>query len=160
MFTSAALLDVHARAHRSLAALIAHARGFAPQDLEREHPGFGVPTLRLQIAHVIGAERYWLGVLEGRLDVEDVEERLATLDAIEEARIGVARATCAWLEAATEADLDTPRTMTTWGPRVQSLAPARVVFRVLTHVFHHQGQCAAMCRLLGRPVAGLDFAIA
>jgi len=29
--------------------------------------------------------------------------------------------------------------------------------RTLTHFFHHQGQIAAMCRLLGKPVSGLDY---
>ncbi|MBK9305322.1 MAG: hypothetical protein IPM94_16040 [bacterium] len=28
---------------------------------------------------------------------------------------------------------------------------------MLTHVFHHQGQLTAMCRLLGRPSEGLDY---
>lgn len=47
--------------------------------------------------------------------------------------------------------------MMTWGNREKTLAPQHVVLRVLTHVFHHQGQLAAMCRLLGRPCEGLDY---
>jgi uncharacterized damage-inducible protein DinB len=31
--------------------------------------------------------------------------------------------------------------------------------RTMTHIYHHQGQVTAMCRLLGRPVNGLDYPI-
>ena len=50
--------------------------------------------------------------------------------------------------------------MTTWGDRKMRLAPARVIVRTQTHVFQHQGQIAAMCRILGRPIpSGLDFPV-
>lgn len=160
MYTPAALLDLHARTHRSFAALIAHARGFAPADLEREVPSFGAATLRLQIAHMIGAERYWIGVLAGVVDAEEREEQLTTLAELEGARVAVAATTQRWIGTATESALDTPRPMTVFGGRSHVLAPAHVVLRVTTHVFHHQGQCATMCRTLGRPVSGLDFPLA
>jgi len=58
----------------------------------------------------------------------------------------------------TEAELNTPREMTTWGDERVLLVPAHVVLRTQTHVFQHAGQVAAMARLLGRPVpAGLDL---
>lgn len=160
MYTPAALLDLHTRTHRSFAALIAHARGFAPADLEREVPGFGAATLRLQIAHMIGAERYWIGVVQGVVDAEEREEQLATLAELEAARIAVAATTQRWIGAATESALDTPSLMEVFGGRTHLLVPARVILRVTTHVFHHQGQCATMCRVLGRPVSGLDFPLA
>ena len=157
MYTPAALLDIHTRTHRSFAALIAHARGFAAADIEREHPAFGGATLRLQIAHMIGGERYWVGVLAGAVDAEEREERLATLAELEAARVEVAAATQRSIGASTESALDTPREMAVWGGRTQVLSPAHVLLRVMTHVYHHQGQCAAICRVLGRPVSGLDF---
>lgn len=160
MYTPAALLDLHARTQRSFAKLIAHARGFAPADLEREHREVGGATLRLQIAHMIGAERYWVGVLQGVVDAEEREERLATLTELEAARATVAAETQRWIGAQNEASLDTPRAMSVFGGTSHVLVPAHVILRVTTHVFHHQGQCAAMCRVLGRPVSGLDFPLA
>lgn len=159
MYTPAALLDLHTRTHRSFAALIAHAGGFAAADLEREHAGFGAATLRLSIAHMIGAERYWVGVLMGVVDAEEREEQLQTLAELEAARVEVAATTQRWIGAATELALDTPREMTVFGGQTRVLSPARVILRATTHVFHHQGQCAVVCRLLGRPVSGLDFPI-
>ena len=160
MYTPAALLDLHTRTHRAFAALIAHAGGFAAADLEREHTGIGTSTLRLQIAHMIGAERYWVGVLAGVVDAEEHEERLATLADLEAARLAVAATTQRWIGATSESALDTPRAMIVFGGRTHVLVPAHVVLRVTTHVFHHQGQCAAMCRVLGRPISGLDFPLA
>jgi uncharacterized damage-inducible protein DinB len=55
-------------------------------------------------------------------------------------------------------ELNSPRTMKTWRDEV-SLRPAHVVLRTQTHIFQHQGQVTAMCRLLGRPLSGIDFPI-
>ena len=157
MYTSEALLDVHERAHRNLAGLLEHCRAFTPEELNRELPGFGYPSIRLQLAHVIGAQHYWLEVLHGRLDVDDRDAEVPTIASLEAWRTAVAGRVAAYLRSASSAELDTPRRMTTWGPREQVLAPARVILRTLTHVYHHQGQVVAMCRLLGRPAGGLDF---
>jgi len=54
--------------------------------------------------------------------------------------------------------LNTRRKMATWGGKELELVPAHVILRTQTHIFQHQGQVAAMCRLLGRPIpTGLDF---
>jgi uncharacterized damage-inducible protein DinB len=48
--------------------------------------------------------------------------------------------------------------MHVWPDTVRSLIPARVFMRQFTHVFHHRGQIAAMCRALGRPLdISVDF---
>jgi uncharacterized damage-inducible protein DinB len=157
MYSPAALLDIHARTHRAFAALLAHAAGFPQEDLDRAHPSFGGASLRLQIAHAIGAERYWVGVLDGVVDAEEREEQLPTIAELEGARVAVADATRRRLLRTTEAELDTPREMETFGGNRVSLVPAHVHLRTMTHVFHHMGQCASICRILGRPVSGLDF---
>ena len=36
-----------------------------PVALDQELEGFGYPSIRLQLHHVIGAEQYWVGVLRG-----------------------------------------------------------------------------------------------
>lgn len=160
MYASDVLLDLHERTHRSLVGLLAHCRSFTPEEIDRELAGFGYPSVRLQLVHVVGAEHYWLEVLAGRLDVDDRDARLPSIAALEVWRAEVAARTAAYLHAASPAELDTPRPMTTWGPREQVLVPARVIVRTLTHAYQHQGQVTAQCRLLGRPVSGLDFPIA
>ena len=157
MHTAAALLDMHRRTHLGLAALVDHCRGFAPADFSREHAGFGYSSLRLQLHHVIGAEAYWTGVLEGRVEADFDDAAYPTPDSLDAWRARVAAATDSCLGAYGDADLNAPRELETWGGRRQELVPAQVILRVLTHAFHHQGQMAAMCRLLDRPVAGLDW---
>ena len=47
-----------------------------------------------------------------------------------------------------------------WLLRAVGLLPALVFMRPFTHNYHHQGQVAAMCRLLGHPTPPLDFPLA
>ncbi len=160
MYTPEALLDLHARAQCSLRKVLEHARSLAPGDLDRELPGFGYPSVRKQIHHIIGAQEYWLGVLEDRYDVEEDLEEYPTIESLEHFRVEVAERTDRYLGRATTAELNTPREMKTWPDRIRRLMPAHVVLRTQMHVYHHQGQILAMCRLLGQPApAGLDFPI-
>lgn len=157
MYTAPALLDMHERSQRAFAAAIQHCSAFSPAQCDREIPGFGYASIRLQVHHVIGAQRYWLGVVEGRMDLDgDAEEHplLTDLDAL---RLRVAGAVRTHIERATVEELNTPRVMTTWGNRRRELVPAQVFLRTFTHIHHHLGQVAAMCRLLDRPVGGIDF---
>ncbi|MBK9304639.1 MAG: DinB family protein [bacterium] len=157
MHTSGSLLDLHERTHHCLKVLLDHCRGFTAEELHRELPGFGYPSVQLQLHHVIGAQRYWLGVLQGRIDADEDAPDFPTIEALERFRGQVFAATEAYLRGVTAAELAAARPMMTWGNREKTLAPQHVVLRVLTHVFHHQGQLAAMCRLLGRPCEGLDY---
>ncbi len=157
MHDAESLLDVHERAHRSLARLLAHCRQLAAEELNREIPGFGYPTIRLQLIHEIGAEGYWVGVIQGRIDAEDKDDAFHTVDEIEAWRAQVAEASRAYLRSASVADLNTPRRMTTWGGRESVLVPAQAFLRPLMHYYHHQGQIVAMCRIVGKPAMGLGL---
>jgi uncharacterized damage-inducible protein DinB len=159
VYTSEALADIHERTHQCLAKLVAHCGALPTPAIDRQLEGFGYPTIRLQLHHVIGAERYWVGVLQGRMDADDDESSFPTLSALAALREKVALATQAYIRGASAAELNTPRKMVTWGGREQLLVPARVVLRTQTHVFQHQGQVVAMCRLLGSPASGTDFPI-
>ena len=150
------LIDFHERAHRNLERLVAHCAGLTQEEADRSLAGFGYASVRLQLIHAIGAEAYWVGVLQGRVDAEDKDDLFPTVDSVAAWRRDVAAATRAYLDAVTEAELDASRVVTTWkGER--RMAPAHVILRVITHLYHHQGQVVAMCRLLGRPVSGVDF---
>ena len=154
-YTSDAIVDLHERTHRSLAKLLDHCAGFSDEELRRELDGFGFPTLLLQLDHMIGAEEYWVGVLHGASSRDEHEH--PSIDALRATRERVAGVTSAYLRGATASELNEARSMTTWGEKVVDLVPAHVVLRTQTHIFQHQGQVAAMCRLLGRPLPpGLD----
>jgi uncharacterized damage-inducible protein DinB len=85
----------------------------------------------------------------------------ASLDALRVFRERVVATTVAYLAQVSDAELNTARTMTTWGDKRVELMPAHVLLRTQTHIFQHQGQIAAMARLLGRPIPrGLDFPLA
>ena len=69
-------------------------------------------------------------------------------------------ATDKYLRNASADELNTARPMMTWGNKEKVLVPAQVFMRTLTHIYQHQGQVAAMCRLLGKPIPpGLDYPI-
>jgi uncharacterized damage-inducible protein DinB len=157
VYTPEALLDVHARAHRNLKALLAHCAGLGHAEADQELAGFGYSTLRLQMHHVIGAEKYWIGVLQGRIDADEDSPAYPTIASLEAYRGRVFAMTEAYLRTALPGELNTPRAMMTWGNNQRVLTPAHVLMRTVTHLYHHQGQCVAMCRLLGKPCSGLDY---
>lgn len=157
MHSSAALLDLHERAHRNLRALLDHCRTLTAEELNRELPGFGYPTVRLQLHHMIGAQEYWMGVLVGVVEADDNDADFPTVESLAAWRARVFAATESWLRRVDATTLNTARAHQVWGGRERTLAPAHVVLRTQTHLYHHQGQVTAMCRLLGKPIGGLDF---
>ena len=160
MHTTETLLDLHERTHRSLTALLAHCRELSVEEVNRELTGFGYPTVQLQLHHEIGAEKYWIGVLQGRIDADEDAPDYPTIESLEAYREQVFVVTEAYLRATSAEELNTARPMMTWGNREQVLTPAHVIMRTLTHFYHHQGQIVAMCRLLGKRSNGLDYPIA
>jgi uncharacterized damage-inducible protein DinB len=158
MYTSDSLLDFQTRAHRSLTKMLDHCRQFSVEQINKEIEGFGYPTIRQQIHHIIGAQKYWIGVIKGRMDVDDDDPNYPTIESLVIYRRHVFEMTAKYLQAATTDELNTARPMTTWGGKERMLVPAQVFLRTQTHVYHHLGQVAAMCRLLDKPIpAGMDF---
>jgi uncharacterized damage-inducible protein DinB len=158
MYSTSAVLDMHERAHRSLERLIQHCGQLSAEEIDRELPGFGFPSIRQQLEHMIGAEEYWVRVIRGRYTEDESAAEHLTVAAIEDYRRRVAEATNEYLRVSSEEELNGAREMLTWPNKLRMLVPAQVVVRTLTHIFQHQGQVLAMCRLLGRPgSAGLDF---
>jgi uncharacterized damage-inducible protein DinB len=159
MNTQEFLLDLHQRSHCSFEGLLKHCRGLSNDELHRKTDGFGYGTIQLQLHHMIGAEKYWVGVLEGRMDVDDDAPDYSTVGSLEAYRAEVFAATQAHLKAATVEQLDTARPMMTWGNKEKVLRPSHVITRTQTHIYQHQGQVLAMCRLFGKPCNGLDYPI-
>lgn len=157
MHTPEALLDLHERAHRNLRGLLEHCASLDTAALNRELPGFGYPTVRLQLHHTIGAEEYWVGVLVGVVDPDDDDSAFPNIASLEAWRARVFAATAAYLRSTSRESLNTARPHETWGGRTRLFAPAHAILRTQTHHYQHQGQVLAMCRLLGSPGGGLDF---
>lgn len=157
MYTPDALLDLHERCHRNLRDALEQCRALRDDELNREMPGFGYPTVRLQFHHIIGAEEYWLGVLHGVINADDNSADFPTIDSLEAWRARVYAATGAYLKAHDATALNTAREYETWGGRRKTFTPAHVMVRTHTHIYSHKGQVSAMCRLMGKPVKGLDF---
>ena len=155
MVPSEALIELHERCHANLRQLLDHCRSLTAAELHLPLEGFGYPSVQEQLHHEIGAEKYWIGVLEGRIDVDDDAVDYPTVDALESYRQETFAITESYLRSASPAELDTPREVATWrGTRIV-VRPALVILRTQVHLYHHQGQILAMCRLLGHPRTGL-----
>jgi uncharacterized damage-inducible protein DinB len=156
MYNSAELLDMHERGHRSLAKVLTHCEQFSQEEIDREIPGFDEGTLRRRLHHIIGAEQYWIGVLQGVVH-DEPDEGYPTIASLQAYRERICSTTDDYLRSASDAELNTPRTMTVWGGAQHELMPAHVFLRTLTHIYHHLGQVLVMCRIMGKPGDRMDF---
>ena len=131
-----------------------------PGGRDRLHPleGFSYPTVVSQFHHLIAAERYWLGVLQGRIVLDEDAADHTTIQALRTLRAEVESATAAYLEASPDEVLSTSQKVTMWNGDQADLVPARVVVRTQVHIYQHHGEIASMSRLLGYAFPpGLDF---
>jgi len=159
VFSQDMLDDFHRRTHGIVQTLLSHCGRFTTAELDRELAGFGYPTIRSQLHHGIAAEKYWVGVVRGHVDVDDNFDAYPTARALERFRQEVFSDTGKYLSTASAEELNTQRHMMTWGNKGYLLVPAHIIMRTQTHYYHHAGQVAAMCRLIGRPCDGLDYPI-
>jgi uncharacterized damage-inducible protein DinB len=154
------LIDINERAHSSFKKLLDHCRQFSVDEINREFEGFGYPTLRLQLYHILGAQEYWIGVLQGRMDADENDPLYPTIESLERYHEQIFKMTQEYLHGASMDEVSTPRKMMTWQNIERTLIPAHVIMRTVTHLYQHQGQIMALCRLLGKPVErGMDFPI-
>ena len=155
MYTSTALTDLHERTHRSFGRLLEHCTSMPSDRWLHPLEGFAYSTVAEQLQHVLEAEAYWLGVLQGNPDPADVPVPDPAGMRVLAAR--TRQATRTWLAGIDDLVLNHLAVYATWGGRQRELEPAHVILRVVTHCFHHMGQVQAMCRIMGHPVAALDF---
>ncbi len=157
-YTAAGLLDIHERTHRSIQGVLDHVATLPEAELTRSAEGFSYPTLASQLHHVIGAERYWFGVLNADICLDDDEATHQTIDALRALRQEVANATAAFIRSRTDDELSTLRTITKWNGETAEVVPAHVLLRTQTHAYQHQGEIATMLRQFGHTCpAMLDF---
>ena len=151
MYTAHTLLDVHARAHESLRRLMVFCSALTDDELRRPVAGFGWSTVHRQLEHTIGAEVYWQTVVTRGYTEEATLPDVPDVGALEVFRQQTASVTRSYLERASDAELNSRRQMISDPGQTRVLRPADVIMRIVTHIFHHQGQVLAMCRTLGKP---------
>lgn len=156
-FTKSGLRELHAGMHDCLDAVLNHAAQLPVELLAQEVAGFGRPTLRDQLAHVLTTELAWVRCLR-LLPIERVDPAtLATIEDVRRQQKRVAAATVEYLDGIDEVQLSNLLETYTeeWvGP---PRSPAFTILHVITHAFHHKGQIVAMLRLLGYPAPDTDM---
>ena len=157
MYDSETLLDIHGRAHESLRRLLVFCGNLTDVELNQPLTGFGFSTILGQLEHTIGAEVYWQTVVTRGYTEEAQLPSLTDIASLEAFRQQTASATRAYLNGASEAELNSSRQMISDPGQTRLLRPADVIMRVVTHIFNHQGQVLAMCRAIGKPNTEYDL---
>ncbi|HKV40574.1 MAG TPA: DinB family protein [Blastocatellia bacterium] len=156
MFTKDGIRALHTWTHERLDLLLRHSAILTPEELVKELPGFGRPSVRDQLAHIIACEEGWVHRLQD-IPFNRRQNAGLTVEALQQDKQRVMADTIAYVETLSEAQLNAglierPRE---WGGTLRS--PAFILHHVITHAFHHKGQVVAMFRLLGRPAPDTDL---
>ena len=133
------------RAHESLRRLIVFCGNLTDDEQHRPLTGFAFSTVLRQLEHTIGAEVYWQTVVTRGYTEEATLPDMRNVAATEVFRQQTASATRAYLDRATETELNAPRQMVSDPGQTRLLRPADVIMRVVTHIFN-----AAGIRCIGR----------
>jgi uncharacterized damage-inducible protein DinB len=157
MFTLDGIRKFHAWTHASLTLLFDHLATLSAEDYARELPGFGYPSIRAQVVHLLGCELRWVNRLRGIANEPWHDGRWP---AIADARVlqSETRArTLDYLSGLTDAQINSNTTLHFPDGDTAVRTPALILHHVFTHAFHHKGQIVAMCRILGNPAPDTDL---
>jgi uncharacterized damage-inducible protein DinB len=148
---------LHSWTHSSLTLLLDHLATIPNADYAKELSGFGFPTLRAQIIHILNCEGFWVHTLQG---ARFKDEDLAGWPSVPDARVLQRRVsvnTLAYLSSLTDDQLnaDTELHFSDGDKAVRT--PALILHHIFTHAFHHKGQIVSMCRTLGHPAPDTDL---
>jgi uncharacterized damage-inducible protein DinB len=156
MFTVDGVRKFHHWTHASLGLVLDHLASMAA-DYGTEVPGFGFPTAHQQVIHIFNCEGLWVHSLQGLSYIDRMPSESPN---VADARImqqEVTRQTLAYLSGLTDRQLNTATELRFPDGDMAVRTPALVIHHVLTHAFHHKGQIAAMCHVLGRPIHDTDL---
>jgi uncharacterized damage-inducible protein DinB len=157
MFTLDGIRQFHRWTHLCFDRALDHLATIPVADYTRDVPGFGSPSLRDQVIHCINCEAFWIHVLQGQPYTDEVPSRFPT---VADARAFESRVTAQaldYLSRLTDPQLNTSTTLHFPDGDTAVRTPALILHHMLTHAFHHKGQIAAMCRLLGHPAPDTDL---
>jgi len=117
-------------------------------------------TIRLLLAHMIGAEERWIGLRLQNIPLPvNYEERPApTWEALYADHKAIRAATYAYLEQLTDAQLndDTPVELTRWSQPI-GLSYADILFHILNHENYHRGQVITALQRFGMDPPDFDY---
>lgn len=157
MFTPAGIRQFHAWTHASLTLLLDHLSTIPAAAYAKEVPGFGFPTIRAQVIHILNCEGFWIHTLQA---IPFVDEDAANWPAVSDARLlqsEVGTRTLNYLSRLDEQHLVAAAELHFSDGDVAVRTPALILHHVLTHAFHHKGQIVSMCRILGYPAPDTDL---
>ena len=157
MFTVAGIRKFHSWTHESLSLLLDHLSTVPAGDYAKDVPGFGFPTLRAQVVHILNCEGFWIQTLQA-FPYEDQDP--AGCPTVSDARVlqrKVSLKTLNYLSSISEQRLNAGTELYFSDGDTAVRTPALVLHHVLTHAFHHKGQIVSMCRILGHPAPDTDL---
>jgi uncharacterized damage-inducible protein DinB len=157
VFTIDGIRKFHGWTHASLNLVIDHLQAMPTNCYVEKLPGFGFPTLGEQVIHIFNCEGFWLHVLRSQNYTDRTLADCPGIDEVKRLQRQVSQSTAEYLSCVTEQQLNSDRDLRFPDGDFARRTPALVVHHVLTHAFHHKGQIAAMCRMLGHPLADTDL---
>lgn len=157
MFTVIGMRKLHSWTHSSLTLVLDHLATIPEGDYAKEISGFGFPTLRAQIIHILNCEGFWIHTLQG---AGFKDEDPAARPTVPDARVlqrSVSANTLAYLSGLTDEQVNADTELHFPDGDKAVRTPALVLHHIFTHAFHHKGQIVSMCRILGHPAPDTDL---
>lgn len=157
MFTVDGIRKLHAWTHASLTLVLDHLSTIPNDFYTRELPGFGFPSLRAQVVHLLGCEVRWVNRLQGLASELWDPVRWPELSDARTLQTETRARTLDYLSGLTDQRLNTDAELHFPDGDTAVRTPALILHHVFTHAFHHKGQIVAMCRILGYPAPDTDL---
>ncbi len=157
MFTLAGIRKFHNWTHQSLTLLLDHLAKLPAADYTTEVPGFGFPTIRDQVIHILNCETFWIRTLQALPSQDQDPAGFPTVADARTLQHTVSVKTQNYLSRLSELHLNGNTELRFSDGDTAVRTPALILHHVLTHAFHHKGQIVAMCRILGHPAPDTDL---
>lgn len=157
MFTLDGIRQLHRWTHFCLDRAFNHIAAIPVADYTRDIPGFGSPNLRAQVIHCINCEAFWVHTLRGAPYTDEDPALFPTMAEARAFESKVTAQTLTYLAGISDRQVNTNTTLHFPHGETRVRTPALILHHMLTHAFHHKGQIAAMCRLLGHPAPDTDL---
>jgi len=151
VFTLEGIREFHRWTHVNVTMVLDYLVSIPEGDYTREVGGFGFPTLREQVIHILNCEGFWVRSLQG---FSYVDREPAAYPEVGDARLmqqEVGEQTVKYLAGLTDEQLNVETRLKFPGGETHLRTPARVLHHIFTHAYRHEGQIVAMCRALGHP---------
>jgi uncharacterized damage-inducible protein DinB len=157
VFTLPGIRQFHGWTHASFTLLLDHLSTIPATAYAKEVPGFGFPTIRAQVIHILNCEGFWIHTLQALpFDDQDTANWPTVSDA-RRLQSEVSMRTLNYLSSLSEQRLVAATELHFSDGDSAVRTPALILHHVLTHAFHHKGQIVSMCRILGYPAPDTDL---